>query len=50
MLLVTISYERENLSPFEKHRAGALVIVFQICYHPAEPLSCLRITCNSTHL
>ena len=28
MLLVKILYDRENLSPFEKHRAGALVIVF----------------------
>ena len=33
-----------------KHRAGALVIVFQICYHHTEPLKCLYITCNSTCL
>ena len=34
----------------KNHRAGALVIVFQICYHHAKPFKCLHITCNSTHL
>ena len=33
-----------------KHRAGALVIVFQICYHHTELLKCLHITYNSTYL
>ena len=41
---------RKFTSDLIKRRAGALVIVFQICYHHAEPRKCLRITCYSTYL
>ena len=47
LLLMLVWQTRKFNAYLLKHGAGALLIVFQICYCHSEPLKCLHIRCKS---